>query len=353
MSMQRAASRLCAVLVPGRRRSRKNHIDITRRSRRIGKRFALAVGAVLSLLTVAAAPAAAQTPAPRGPVAAGGEQVCLKCHGSDQKVTAILQSPMGRKGDPHTPLGQLGCQSCHGESADHVGLKRPFPDVVFKGPNTSPITVRNQVCLSCHQAGLRINWQGSRHANNEVACTDCHTAHVRKDPVLERRTQPPVCYTCHSEQRADALKYSHHPIDEAKVTCSDCHNPHGGPGRKLLKEVTVNETCYNCHADKRGPLLWEHMPVRENCVTCHTPHGSNQPALLVQRPPYLCQQCHGNGGHQNNPMSGANLPGPNGAKTFNGTSTVITNYRAFLRGCVNCHSEIHGSNSPSGAFFTR
>ena len=65
--------------------------------------------------------------------------------------------------------------------------------------------------------------------------------------------------------------------------CSDCHNPMGGPGdTKALKEFTVNETCYNCHADKRGPLLWEHQPVRENCLNCHTPHGSNQPRLMIE-----------------------------------------------------------------------
>ena len=61
--------------------------------------------------------------------------------------------------------------------------------------------------------------------------------------------------------------------------CSDCHNPHGSPGdTKVLKEFTVNETCYNCHADKRGPMLWEHQPVRDNCLNCHTPHGSNRAA---------------------------------------------------------------------------
>jgi DmsE family decaheme c-type cytochrome len=310
------------------------------------------LGGVLGILALLGpAPAAAQQPVPA--MAQGGEQTCLKCHGGDPKVTAILQSPMAVKGDPRTPFGQGGCQVCHGDSLDHIGLKKPFPDVVFKGKNISPAAVRNQVCLTCHQAGLRMNWQGSQHANNEVACTNCHTVHIRKDPVLVKLSQPQVCFSCHAEQRADTFKFSHHPIREGKVACADCHNPHGSPGPKLLKEVTVNETCYNCHAEKRGPLLWEHMPVRENCLNCHTPHGSNQPRLLVQRPPFLCQECHGNGGHQNNPMSAAELPGPNGAKTFPGTTTVITNYRAFLRGCENCHSQIHGSNSPSGMFFTR
>ena len=128
-----------------------------------------------------------------------------------------------------------------------------------------------------------MNWQGSAMQRNGVACTDCHTAHAAKDPVLVKATQPEKCFTCHAEQRADSFKYSHHPIREGLVVCSDCHNPHGSPGdTKSLKEFTVNETCYNCHADKRGPMLWEHQPVRDNCLNCHTPHGSNQPRLLME-----------------------------------------------------------------------
>ena len=276
------------------------------------------------------------------PQAAAGERICLTCHGADPKVTAILQSPMAVKGDPHTPFARGGCQTCHGPSPDHVSGKVLHPDIVFQGPNRSPVAVRNQVCLDCHQAGLRMNWQGSQHARNDIACTDCHTAHAAKDPILVKITQPFKCFTCHAEQRSDSFQYTHHPIREGLVVCADCHNPHGSPGPKMLREFTVNDTCYTCHMEKRGPLLWEHEPVRENCLNCHLPHGSTQPALLAQRPPYLCQDCHANSGHQTQPMAGQNLPGQ-----------VAANVRIMARGCVNCHSQVHGSNSPNGAFFTR
>lgn len=187
-----------------------------------------------------------------------------------------------------------------------------------------------------------MNWQGSQHQTNDIACNDCHTIHVTKDPVLVKLTQPEKCFTCHAEQRSDSFKFSHHPIREGKVVCADCHNPHGSAGPKLLKEFTVNETCYNCHAEKRGPVLWEHEPVRENCLNCHTPHGSTQARLLIQRPPYLCQECHANSGHQTIPMAGQSLPGQ-----------IAANFRLMARGCVNCHSQIHGSNSPNGTYFTR
>ena len=82
------------------------------------------------------------------------------------------------------------------------------------------------------------------------------------------------------------------PIREGKVACTDCHNPHGSVTESLLKKDSVNEVCYTCHAERRGPFLFEHAPVRENCLNCHDPHGSiNEYSLKVSRP-RLCFECH-------------------------------------------------------------
>jgi len=322
------------------------------------------VGALLIWLATGTAFAQTQAPAPEqappketAAFAGGGPATCLKCH-DEAKVVPILKTPHAVKGDPHTPFGQEGCETCHGPSAAHVQSRanQPkvnfgpvptagtlfTPSVVYKGPKVSPAAERNKMCLSCHQAGLRMNWQGSQHDRNDLACNDCHTIHIAKDPILVRTSQPEKCFTCHAEQRADSFKFSHHPIREGTVVCVDCHNPHGSAGPKLLKEFTVNEVCFTCHMEKRGPLLWEHEPVRESCLNCHTPHGSTQARLLVQRPPYLCQECHANSGHQATPFAGQNVAGQ-----------IAANFRLMARGCVNCHTQIHGSNSPNGALLTR
>jgi DmsE family decaheme c-type cytochrome len=167
--------------------------------------------------------------------------------------------------------------------------------------------------------------------------------------------QTEVCFTCHKDQRADTHKISSHPIDAGKIVCSDCHNPHGSVGPKLLNQDTVNETCYSCHAEKRGPFLWEHQSVVENCSNCHTPHGSNITPLLKSRPPFLCQGCH------NGPHVSATPIGPQAGGYQNGWSTTTaagnTQYPSAIsgggRGCMNCHAMIHGSNSPAGAFLHR
>jgi DmsE family decaheme c-type cytochrome len=135
-------------------------------------------------------------------------------------------------------------------------------------------------------------------------------------------------------RRAQVQRSAHMPFREGKVTCTDCHNPHGTPNPSLLVKSTVNETCYQCHAERRGPFLWEHPPVMENCANCHDAHGSSRPQLLKASMPRLCQQCHVESRHPTTPA-------------------LSTTRVAINRGCTNCHSQIHGSNHPGGVFYQR
>jgi DmsE family decaheme c-type cytochrome len=149
-----------------------------------------------------------------------------------------------------------------------------------------------------------------------------------------KQTTMEVCFQCHQMRRAQVQRSSHMPFREGKVTCTNCHNPHGTPNPKLLIQSTTNETCYQCHAERRGPFLYEHPPVMENCATCHDPHGSSRPQLLKASAPRLCQQCHVEARHPTTPQ-------------------LATTRFAFNRGCTNCHSQLHGSNHPSGVRFQR
>lgn len=201
---------------------------------------------------------------------------------------------------------------------------------------------------------MRTQWSGSQHESRDVACSNCHTIHAKADPVMAKATQPDVCFACHKEQRAQIHRISTHPILAGKTACSDCHNPHGSTGPKLLVKNSVNETCYTCHAEKRGPFLWEHSPVVDDCTNCHTPHGSSITPLLKMRPPYLCQQCH-SGDHGKNLYSGGNLPSGN-VTSANGMIQPANQSppaQGNARFCLNCHVLIHGSNHPAGAKYQR
>ena len=279
------------------------------------------------------------------------DAVCTRCHDETetQPILSIYQTKHGVRGDPATPT----CQSCHGESEKHLhgdpSVKgRASPDFVFK-KGTYPASddrARSDRCLACHNDAQHNNWEGSQHQNNNVACNDCHKVHRPADPVLSKQTQTEVCFTCHKEQRADSHKVSTHPIDAGKVVCSDCHNPHGSTGPKLLKKNTVTETCFQCHAEKRGPFLFEHQPATEDCTNCHTPHGSNITPLLKSRPPFLCQECH-DGTHASPTPAGPNAAGKQGGLTIAPSKNLVG------RACINCHSQVHGSNSPTGGYLQR
>ncbi|WP_210397896.1 DmsE family decaheme c-type cytochrome [Motiliproteus sediminis] len=274
---------------------------------------------------------------------------CLKCHSEegDAPVVSVLHTAHFVTGDPNTPAEQKACESCHGPSSEHAAKydddsQRPAPSVNY-GPNmpkSSPES-RNQACLSCHEQGIVMNWAGSAHDVDDVVCSDCHSSHTNRDPALAKKDEADVCYSCHKNTRIEANKPHRHPIREGKVTCSDCHNPHGSPTELSLKKATLNDTCYECHAEKRGPFLWEHQPVQENCVECHYAHGGNNERLLKVARPFLCQQCHTENSHQGTFRDGGDLGST-------GTSSIIAG-----KACSQCHSQVHGSNHARGSKLLR
>lgn len=273
-----------------------------------------------------------------------GDAKCTSCHDEADapEVLRIGKTRHGTNADKRTPT----CTSCHGESEKHVNYKGsekpPKPDRWFSKKSNVPAAERNAACLECHQGGKHMNWEMSAHANKDVTCASCHSVHAAKDKVRDKRLQAEVCYTCHKQQRADMQKYSHHPVPEGKMTCSDCHNPHGTMSdTKLLVKDTVNQTCFTCHAEKRGPFVHNHAPVEDNCMNCHNPHGTAAPSMLNARMPFLCQQCHGSEPHPGNIPSERGVIGSSLPTATIGVST------AQGRGCVNCHTNIHGSNSPA------
>jgi DmsE family decaheme c-type cytochrome len=291
-----------------------------------------------------------KAPTPAAPAAPQysrrGADSCIACH-DDEHVLAIFKTAHARHTDPRTPFGhgQLQCEACHGPGGAHAGRVRSGedrPPIPMFG-HDSPATVkeRNDACLGCHQGNVEQHWPLNAHEREGVACSSCHQIHAAHDPVLSKTTQAETCMGCHPQQRAQSQLPFTHPIRQERMACSDCHSPHGSIADFALLGRTLNDTCFTCHADKRGPYLWEHAPVTEDCSICHEPHGSSNPGMLRQRPPLLCQECHSEAGHPSVPLSGTQLPG------------ATPSAQALGQGCANCHSRVHGSNHPSGAALMR
>jgi len=307
--------------------------------------FFLLTLAVAPAVLGAAAPARAQGPAPPS---AWSVSDCQTCH--DKAVGPSFTR------SKHGGLDQ-SCARCHPNVAEHFAAQAagqsggPVP--TLKKLSAKAL---NDTCLACHEKANQTSWLNGKHARMNVACTDCHSVHDYKSVKAQLKTErdPETCATCHKATRAKMLRTSHHPVREGKMGCSSCHNPHEGAVPNMLKADSVNDLCYKCHAEKRGPFAFEHAPVREDCVSCHEPHGTNHPRLLTQKMPNLCYSCHftgsGHFGSGDNFNTEKGVPvAPAGAPS--GYPTV--NSRFIERSCRTCHVKVHGSNHPSGAFFVR
>ena len=272
-----------------------------------------------------------------------GSNVCKSCH--PDVWSTFYKNPHYKSLVADKPPADAGCESCHGPGQAHVEARGGKATIVaFSELKPKPILDN---CLRCHAETLsRANIRRSTHTLNDVVCTSCHSIH--KSPVpkfLLAKRQADLCYGCHNEIRAQFSMPFKHRVNEGFMTCTDCHNPHGSFAAtwrmsdrpRLVDTAAANEEpCLKCHAEKRGPFLYEHEPVRvEGCETCHYPHGSTNSRLL-RRPVVftLCLECHNGAdsfGRQNS-----------GVLTLTGTHNLAL---PRYQNCTTCHVRVHGSNS--------
>lgn len=269
---------------------------------------------------------------------------CLNCHNAtyDPVIQALSNTAHGALDGG----GNAGCSACHGASEAHRrGPVANAPDVSFGPRWPSRPEDRSGICLGCHEKNQQQFWAGSQHQRENISCDNCHSSHRPRDLADGKQQSEELCLSCHPRVRADMQLPSRHPILEGKTACTDCHNPHGGLGEASLLQGSVNDNCLSCHQDKRGPFLWEHPPVTEDCTLCHRSHGAVNERLLNAHGPALCQQCHSAAFHPSLPYGGDSV---------GGDGTAPASARNVLgKNCLNCHSAIHGSNHPSGARLTR
>ena len=280
---------------------------------------------------------------PALPAGYAGSKSCNECHKEVAAPFAETNKGALLLSHPRDKHEALGCETCHGPSKTHAqtGAEERGDMIIFSRKSKTSVAERNAVCLSCHAKTARTLWKGSAHESHDVACTDCHSVmHENSERAnLKKETVTQTCGRCHSKQQSQQLRFAHMPLGEQKIECTSCHNPHGSAGPTLLNASSINETCFSCHAEKRGPFLYQHPPVQENCANCHDPHGSSHEKMLKVSRPRLCQQCH----------AGANYH-----PTQPRTATLTADVPFVLnRQCQNCHFNIHGSNHPSGKAFTR
>jgi DmsE family decaheme c-type cytochrome len=295
-----------------------------------------------TLLFLAALAANAQTPPPGNGYL--GSNVCKVCHPD-------IWEPFYK--NPHyqsiaagnLPPDKTGCEGCHGPAEDHVAAGGGRDTIPHAFSLMQPKQIL-ETCLKCHAKDLqKSNIQRSAHTLNDVVCTNCHSIHhspSAKFLLQKRRSE--TCFACHSGVRAQFNMPSKHRVNEGFMDCWDCHNPHGtftATWRMAVRPPMVDQTAFNdeacikCHADRRGPFVYEHAPtVIEGCEQCHYPHGSTNGRLLRRPVEFtLCLECH-NGGGVGTRLAGVDIQTPQ-------HNLLDPKYQR----CTVCHVRIHGSNN--------
>ncbi|MFN7270469.1 MAG: cytochrome c3 family protein [bacterium] len=243
-----------------------------------------------------------------------GSETCAECHSAE---TTFYQLTAHNKLNSDMPKDRQSCEACHGGARDHVAYYKEVDQLLKSGKETEATALMNnearliaakmtsidelsptessQICLKCHEgtqgrSDERFNYRRSEHFRNGVSCADCHSSHSPKRlEFLLKEKEPEGCYKCHADQKSSFQKPFHHKVPEGGMKCSDCHNHHGGfMPRNLRNTVTGDMQCVKCHADKQGPFVYEHAPIKvEGCQACHTPFPGHR---TPQRPRRLAPE---------------------------------------------------------------
>jgi DmsE family decaheme c-type cytochrome len=236
--------------------------------------------------------------------------VCSNCH-------TTFHPEMRRSG--HAALMREGeqCAACHGNASLHVESGGD-PRKILR-PDRQKRADADATCLSCHRDGdSMVRWTCSEHGREDVSCIQCHDANAARGKTI-RGGEFELCGSCHLDVKAKFRLPNRHRVENGRVDCSDCHDPHGNTSKMRDRDLRMR-VCGDCHAEKTQPFVFDHGVKRtEGCVACHDPHGSvNRRMLTFAQVKPMCLQCH------------PEVPHDLGQRKYDN--------------CISCHVEVHGSD---------
>jgi predicted CXXCH cytochrome family protein len=198
---------------------------------------------------------------------------CMGCHATNytqytdgvtgEVLCDTLEDPNGEydiDGDGFINDLNTGCESCHGPGSEHAAAFEAR--YIITPENMSP-SRSNQLCGRCHNRQEGADPIGGDHPLN--AASEFPPPGISRAEFLAEYVKPTVMgpkaskywadFThskSHHQQYPDFVKSAHYRNGTQLVTCSDCHDVHGGTGfkRALIHDPDAPDSalCMQCHA---------------------------------------------------------------------------------------------------------
>jgi tetratricopeptide (TPR) repeat protein len=186
---------------------------------------------------------------------------CLHCHASS--VSDSLPDARNHFAGPPFPRGGLTCESCHGDSSQHLAHKGKRP---ILNPAKLESVRRDSVCLECHLEGevavVKLGRKmGAFRPGDNLFDDAVYFENGRKAGPGGRATS----------QWESLLESACKRASGDRLTCTTCHDPHASVAADDRVSY-YRSRCLACHAD----LASGHHVENRDCTSCHMPREETE-----------------------------------------------------------------------------
>ena len=186
---------------------------------------------------------------------------CLHCHASN--VSDSLPDARNHFAGPPFPRGGITCESCHGDSSQHVA--RRGKGAILNPAKLEPLR-RDSVCLECHLEGevavVKLGRKiGAFQPGDNLFDYAVYFENGRRAGPGGRATS----------QWESLLESACKRASGDRLTCTTCHDPHASVAA-ADRVSYYRSRCLACHEG----LASGHHQENSACTSCHMPREETE-----------------------------------------------------------------------------
>jgi tetratricopeptide (TPR) repeat protein len=186
---------------------------------------------------------------------------CLRCHMSSVQ-RADAGSDNHYSGLPFRHTG-ITCESCHGETQQHVSTGGKVPVV---DPIQLSTAKRDSVCVRCHLEGdTSVEKRGKSILNfqpgDDISDFLSYFVYAQEDTTKRAVSEIEQFSLSKCKQASGSA-----------MSCLNCHDPHFSPAL-AERSIYYRSKCMACHTQTQ---FARHHPENLDCTSCHMPKTGSE-----------------------------------------------------------------------------